>query len=48
MDDFEEDFFSDREGAQRQAAKRLTKRLDTTLWQMTVNAPDWCVTSWVV
>ncbi|KAI0821676.1 glycerol-3-phosphate-acyltransferase [Trametes gibbosa] len=41
MDQFMEQFMSDKEGASRAAVKRLTAAIERELTQLTVNAPDW-------
>lgn len=41
MDEFEDEFFSDVEGALRAAVKRVTQRIETELVQASINAPDW-------
>lgn len=43
MESFKEQFFSNVEGAQRAAVKRLTRAIETELVEATINAPDWWV-----
>ena len=43
MQDYLQQFFSEKEGAPRAAVKRLTAQIEKELLQSTVNAPDWCV-----
>jgi glycerol-3-phosphate O-acyltransferase / dihydroxyacetone phosphate acyltransferase len=43
MDEYTEQFFSDREGAPRAAVKRLTRAIEQQLVETTINAPDWLV-----
>ncbi len=41
MEDYEEEFLSGKEGANKSAVKKLTRKIDTELRKMTVNSPDW-------
>ena len=41
MDAFKEEFCSSSDGAPRAAVKRLTKAIETSLTERTINAPDW-------
>ncbi|KAI0630146.1 hypothetical protein C8Q77DRAFT_1136614 [Trametes polyzona] len=41
MDEFTEQFMSEKEGAPRAAVKRLTAAIERELTQLTINAPDW-------
>jgi len=41
MESFKEQFFSDVDGAQRAAVKRLTRAIESELVEATINAPDW-------
>ncbi len=41
MDAYKEEFCSWSEGAPRTAVKRLTKAIETSLTERTINAPDW-------
>ena len=41
MDEYVEQFSSDKEGAHRLAVKRLTANIERELLEATVNAPDW-------
>lgn len=41
MDPYIDQFLSPEEGAPRNAAKRLTKAIESRLVELTVNAPDW-------
>jgi glycerol-3-phosphate O-acyltransferase/dihydroxyacetone phosphate acyltransferase len=43
MEDYEADFLVEDEGARKLAVKRLTRKIDLDLRQMTVNGPDWWV-----
>lgn len=41
LDAYKQQFFSDVEGAQRAAVKRLTRAIESELLGATINAPDW-------
>jgi glycerol-3-phosphate O-acyltransferase/dihydroxyacetone phosphate acyltransferase len=45
VDSYKDDFFSDVEGLPRAAVKRLTRTIEGSLIEMTINAPDWSVSS---
>ena len=45
MDDYDEDFMAFDESRRRLAVKRLTRRIELDFRQMTVNAPDWSVST---
>jgi glycerol-3-phosphate O-acyltransferase/dihydroxyacetone phosphate acyltransferase len=42
MDDYEKEFLSEEEGANKLAVKRLTKKIGLEIRKMTVNSPNWC------
>lgn len=41
LNGYKEQFFSDVDGAQRAAVKRLTRTIENELVEATINAPDW-------
>ncbi|KAL7418530.1 hypothetical protein Q5752_006988 [Cryptotrichosporon argae] len=41
VEDYEEEFLSEKEGASKAAVKRMTKKIEQELLEITVNAPDW-------
>ncbi len=41
MDPFEDEFFSEKEGASRNAVKRLVRKIELEFYRMTVNSPGW-------
>ncbi|KAK4688147.1 hypothetical protein P7C73_g1970, partial [Tremellales sp. Uapishka_1] len=41
MDDYQEEFMSEADGADKSAVKRLTRRVDFEIRKFTVNSPDW-------
>jgi hypothetical protein len=43
LDSYQEEFFSEEEGAPRLAVKRLTRAIEGQLVENTINAPDWYV-----
>ena len=45
IDSYKDNFFSDAEGLRRAAVKRLTRTIERSLIEMTINAPDWSVSN---
>ena len=45
MNDYDEDFLASDESRRRVAVKRLTRKIELDFRQMTVNAPDWSVST---
>lgn len=41
MDQYEEEFMSQSEGASKHAVKKMTRAIEVELRKTTVNSPDW-------
>lgn len=44
MDDYAEEFLSQKEGAAKSAVKRLTHKIEEEMHKLTINAEDWYAT----